>query len=94
MSKYKDGSYIIKDGVIYEVQIDFYKHGNVTTIPVSDFMKKTNADRIRNMTDEKKLADHILGYLFDEPWCTFPHCICANRCDECLAEWLKQEAEE
>ena len=51
---------------------------------------KTNADRIRNMTDEE-LAKTISG---DQiyPWCTEEPCK-YDSCTDCVLAWLKQEAE-
>lgn len=50
----------------------------------------TNADRIRNMTDEE-LAKTISG---DQiyPWCTEEPCK-YDSCTDCVLAWLKQEAE-
>jgi hypothetical protein len=56
--------------------------------------EKTNADRIRAMSDED-LKDSILavhhGYA---PWCDYH---CENKgddgCDRCIEKWLKQPAE-
>ena len=47
--------------------------------------KKTNADRIRSMTDEE-LAERIL--------CPYGACIYRERvCPECVLDWLKSEVE-
>lgn len=59
------------------------------------FREKTNADRIRSMSDEeleesfRKIA---IGY---EPWCDH-HCKMNgdDNCNSCLAKWLKQPAED
>ena len=58
--------------------------------------KKTNADRIRSMTDEElaKLLDEVeIGsFLADK----YPCSECTERinCDGCFLEWLKAESEE
>ena len=51
---------------------------------------KTNADRIRAMSDEE-LAKTISG---DQiyPWCTEEPCK-YDSCTDCVLAWLKQEAE-
>ena len=62
MAQYKDGNYIVKDGEIYEVQIDIPRMmgAEVIHIALKDFKKQTNADRIRSMTDEE-LAKKMSG---------------------------------
>lgn len=58
--------------------------------PVPDF-PKTNADRIRGMSDEE-----LSEFIGDDPM----HDICPNNCHEdldrpckvCVLDWLKQEA--
>ena len=50
---------------------------------------KTNADRIRNMSD-KDLADLLSGGE-PYPWCEQDPCP-AETCQECILMWLKQEA--
>lgn len=55
---------------------------------------KTNADRIRSMTDEE-LMRFLLGVRIgiNSPWCDDE--LCNNRyCSECLAEWLKKEVKD
>ena len=55
----------------------------------------TNADRIRAMTDEE-LAKFIPDWSYtnackcDEQ----PYVDCNNECEKCVAEWLKQPAED
>ena len=56
--------------------------------------RKTNADRIRSMTDEELAGwlDNLTEVMM--PWCDHPcpdgeQSICKN----CISEWLRQEAE-
>ena len=58
----------------------------------SDFVK-TNADRIRAMTDEA-LAEYICKIQFREgDVCPPTHkCAVDKSCEVCWLEWLKQEA--
>ena len=51
----------------------------------------TNADRIRDMTDEE-LAKYLDGFCISQSWeCPKNHKI---NCYDCWLEWLKQECEE
>ena len=59
------------------------------------FLGKTNADRIRAMSDEelaKTLIDgfccHLCKYKDTNRW------DCPEECEKCCVEWLKQPAEE
>lgn len=59
------------------------------------FKKKTNADRIRSMTDEE-LADFLLSddYYIDCTTCKEPeneYGICIGKCENELLRWLKSE---
>ena len=70
---------------------------NMKTLNPIEAVKKpkTNADRIRAMTDEELeelLRRTNIGY---EPWCDH-HCKMNgdDNCNSCLAKWLKQPAEE
>lgn len=56
---------------------------------VGDPIVKTNADRIRNMSD-KDLADLLSGGE-PYPWCEQDPCP-AETCQECIMMWLNQEA--
>jgi hypothetical protein len=66
-----------------------------------NIMEKTNADRIRNMSDEE-LAEHIfkidqsehIKFCQNKPKC----CECyeeitTDMCKQCLLEWLQKEVE-
>ena len=55
---------------------------------------KTNADRIRSMTDEE-LADFLTGDFCDfcELLCGAP-VVCGGQCREKCLEWLKKEVDE
>lgn len=59
-------------------------------------MPKTNADRIRAMSDEELATTiHALHLGWTGLWCDHH---CENEgddgCDKCIAEWLKQPVEE
>ena len=51
---------------------------------------KTNADRIRSMTDEE-LADLLSGENI-YPWCLKEPC--PEECRKCILSWLKEEAKD
>lgn len=57
--------------------------------------KQTNADRIRNMSDEKLaiFLDNVFNNFFDG--FEFPCDVCTERtnCETCFKEWLQSEAE-
>ena len=59
---------------------------------------KTNADRLRAMTDEELAVQFALPYLAIPPWCS-EHITCPyisedpTPCDKCALDWLKREAE-
>ena len=68
-------------------------------VPVK-YRKKTNADRIRNMTDEE-LVKEFIETMDDEMFFNCPVCktkteseCFASNCEKCWVEWLKQEVEE
>lgn len=96
MAQYKDGNYIVKDGEIYEVQIDIPRMmgAEVIHIALKDFKKQTNADRIRRMSDEE-LAEVISG-LGDCDTCYLYHRRCSMNisCKDAVLEWLRKEAED
>ena len=52
---------------------------------------KTNADRIRSMTDEG-LAEFFENPEINKPWHRCKECKWES-CIDCMLEWLKQEAE-
>ena len=60
------------------------------------FKKMTNADRIRNMTDEE-LAEFIHKTIFDQGsnlfTCEEPPVNCHEECKECYMDWLQKEVE-
>lgn len=51
--------------------------------------EKTNADRIRAMSDEE-LAKWIVGEHFS-PHCPVTHCPMVEDCEDCWLSWLKEE---
>ena len=64
-------------------------------------LKLTNADRIRNMSDEE-LAKFLQEDVFYEPWCP-DDVVCLfgegcqltdKDCGKCVLKWLKQEVSE
>lgn len=56
---------------------------------------KTNADKIRNMTDEElaELVDDLSDGIFDFE---FPCDVCTEKtnCKDCILEWLQSESED
>lgn len=64
--------------------------------PVPDF-QKTNADKLRAMTDEELAVVIAWPYLASPPWCA-EHTTCPyisedpTPCDKCALDWLRQEA--
>ncbi len=99
MAQYKDGTYIVKDGELYYVKLDVTKMFGceVQTVPLSDFIKKTNADRIRSMTDEE-LAD-LLTTDATCPCIASDNCnghtsvVPINECRKHWEAWLRKEAD-
>lgn len=68
----------------------YYKNGNLTTKK-----HKTNADKIRSMTDEElaKLMDEATDY-FNCDECEFRHlddCGMSHLCQKHILKWLKSE---
>ena len=61
------------------------------------FIRKTNADRLRSMTDEELAFILASPSVEIPPWCV-PHLECPHMdkdpvpCDECALDWLRQEA--
>lgn len=57
--------------------------------------QKTNADRIRQMTD-KELARYIDKHFTEAPWCNSPPADCPphETCRLCILDWLKSPAKE
>lgn len=60
----------------------------------------TNADRIRNMTDEQ-FANWLVKHVTDSPWCRPDAPVDPETkrcqiwdCEKCALEWLRQEAEQ
>ena len=98
MAQYKDGTYIVKDGKIYEVQIDIPRMmgAEVIHIALKDFKKQTNLVRIRQMSDEE-LADFIMDVQGD-----VANYYCGNFMSEpsmptrkeAWLEWLREDASE
>ena len=63
-------------------------------------LKQTNADRIRNMTDEE-LVKEFVETMDDEMFFNCPVCktkteseCFASNCEKCWVEWLKQEVQD
>ena len=81
--KVVDTDHVYSNGVEF-VPIFRVKHW----IEYQKSKKKTNADRIRNMTDEE-LAKTISGDAI-YPWCTEEPCKYESWTD-CVLAWLKQE---
>lgn len=49
---------------------------------------KTNADRIRSMTD-----DELIPIVMQHVCMQFPTCCPKERCDECVRAWLREKVE-
>jgi hypothetical protein len=62
--------------------------------PKQSKKKQTNADRIRQMTDEE-LADMLDIYDVEDVcnYCEKHNTVCHNHCYEGILEWLRKEAE-
>lgn len=54
---------------------------------------KTNADKIRAMTDDRKLADFLYHTWHDSSWCKV-ECDDEDECKDCWFTWLEEEAKE
>lgn len=54
----------------------------------------TNADRIRRMTDEELANWYFSEFFPNAPYCNKLECYRDSPCEQCLLDWLKQEAEE
>lgn len=57
-----------------------------------EYKKQTNADRIRNMTDEE-LAEFINRKIACD-CCSAKHCNSDERCEVDILQWLKSEVKE
>ena len=62
------------------------------------YNRKTNADRIRAMTDEELATIIAWPYIAPPEWCAnHPTCPFISEdptpCDKCALEWLQQEVE-
>ena len=92
----KDDVYIVKDGVLYKItpkiQMPFSKRVNVMT---GEVYYPSNADRIRQMTDEEQ-AEYIDQHTAEAMWCESPPKDCPphEECMKCILDWLKQEVTE
>ena len=67
-------------------------NGNEIDMPKSDVIKKTNAERIRSMTDEE-----LSVFIAEQAGCEWCIARVGDDCDQCpkaWLDWLKQEAEE
>ena len=78
--------------------VDAYEESNCKIVEVSLTIvpeAKTNADRIRAMSDEELEVEIHSISLGRKPWCDYH---CENEgddgCDNCIKKWLKQPAEE
>jgi len=57
------------------------------------FVPQTNADRIRNMTDEE-LAKILFGSCLEEMGRTHCNLFHTDGCEKCVLAWLKSEVKE
>lgn len=77
-------------GSVESVKLDGYGDGLITDVTMEITSSKfttTNADRIRNMSDEE-LADFL-----DDVGIPPCDCCCHNECESCWKDWLQSEAE-
>ena len=57
---------------------------------------KTNADRIREMSDEElaeKITDEMHGNIWCEIVCSEMDYVCDGACEQHVLKWLKEEAD-
>lgn len=57
-----------------------------------DFVPKTNADRIRSMSDEELAKFLMRPTRFIPKWKCYA--TCKHACEECVLEWLRKECDE
>lgn len=82
-------------GSIESVKLDGYGDGLITDVTMEITSSKfttTNADRIRNMSDEE-LAKNLCLLLDCRKCPTFKNCNAGSMCYANLLEWLQSEAE-
>ena len=63
--------------------------GNGIKIP-----RKTNGDRIRAMTNEELAEWYFKDFFQNVPYCNKPECFNDSPCEQCLLDWLRQDAED
>ena len=91
------------NGCVYRTDTD--RCGLFTTETVTSFCpvnwvekcpcrKQSNADRIRSMTDEEMAKYYFDAFFYTTPYCFKPECTDDDACEECLLNWLKQEAKD
>lgn len=56
--------------------------------------RKTNADRIRAMSNEELAEWYFKVFFRNVPYCNKPECFNDSPCEQCLLDWLKQEVED
>lgn len=93
------------NGCVYRTEdnkCEFYSDYGKGIMSYCDFddcedKKPSNADRIRNMTDEELAVVIAWPYIASPPWCA-EHTTCPyisedpTPCDRCALDWLRQEA--
>lgn len=55
---------------------------------------KTNADRIRSMSDKDLAYWYFNEFFCKTPYCRKEECYEDTPCEECLLEWLKEEVKD
>lgn len=94
-----DGWYLVKDGMTYRVDVPikkmrFTKSVNILT---GEVYYPSNADRIRDMTDEELAELFMQEYDgADSFTCPVPHPCPPEKeasCRECFLDWLKEETD-
>lgn len=81
-------------GSVESVKLDGYGDGLITDVTMEITSSKfttTNADRIRNMTDDELVEIMACPYRSSDSGCI--HGWDDDGCDKCVLEWLRSEAE-
>ena len=58
---------------------------------LAKFNRKTNADRIRSMSDKELAYWYFNEFFRKTPYCRKEECYEDTPCEECLLDWLKEE---
>lgn len=86
-------------GSIESVKLDGYGDGLITDVTMEITSSKfttTNADRIRNMSDEELAEFNLCPHMVNWKKGNYDTCVHPNdkdACKKCMLEWLQSEAE-